>query len=257
MLDSIQIGMVRLKDKDEAVGYMRRTKKNDPHGQVWGYFRIPLYVVFDQEGYNSYKEYVKKENPEFKTWISDVVLKIPPSEENGKLCVSCGNEMFLGMIRTLSQKSPRFPEKLKRDIDQCIQKYWHIKRNAPPPPEEENDYQEYVSPEIKFAVENAMRIFGILQRSRFDAGRPNRKGEFRIPPFVRGKEDKTAKEVIKESTNLVFNYLLENPKLSKFSEADGRGLKIKLTSVFMECFYKEQIRFMAKKLQVPSPFKKQ
>ena len=70
MLDSIKMGMLRLNTNSEKpYGYLRITPKD---GTLKSYFRIPLKVVFDLVGYNTYKVCIQEANPEFKTWIQDI-----------------------------------------------------------------------------------------------------------------------------------------------------------------------------------------
>ncbi|WP_372368243.1 hypothetical protein [Candidatus Uabimicrobium sp. HlEnr_7] len=249
MLDTIMIGMVRLNSRDKMIGYMR-SAKSQPGIEVTSYFRIPIHAVFDNEGYNTYKDYLKKENPEFKTWVSDIVIQSPPPLREARYYAKAGNEAFLQDLYEMEKKSIRFPKKLKDAIYQSIEKYNRVKNDNDSDSDEfENEYEDHIGKEQIVASQEAIKLYGMLQRSRFDGGRPGQKGEFRILPFVRVKGDKTARELLQHSTNLVCDFLLENPRVSKYSEAEGVGLKRKLGNLFLEILYKEQIEFMRHRLK--------
>ena len=250
MLDNIQMGMLRLDTKGKPYGYVRIVQKN---GEIKNYFRIPLHVVFDLVGYNSFKEYEKKENPEFKTWVQDITINIPPDLDYFEhYSVETGHEWFLGNLRDLVSRYPHFPQQLGLYIQDSVKEYLQAKKKSPSSIVLPDDYPDEPIPmnlAEEIAAERSMTIYSRLQRSRFDPGRPGQEGEFIIEPFLRDKNEKTARNVIEKVTQAVADYILENPKVSKYSETEGAGLKIKLTSYFMECFYKEQIRFMQKKLE--------
>jgi len=128
MLDSIKMGMLRLnvKNTDKPYGYLRVTLKS---GDIKSYFRIPVHAVFDLVGYNSYKEKIKEENPEFKTWIQNINLNIPPdSEKNKKYSLDSGHEWFLGNLRNLVLKYPNFPKGLANYIQESVQLYIQTKK---------------------------------------------------------------------------------------------------------------------------------
>jgi len=249
MLDTIMIGMVRLNSRDKMIGYMR-SAKSQPGIEVTSYFRIPIHAVFDNEGYNTYKEYLKKENPEFKTWVSDIVIQTPPPLREARHYVRSGSEKFLEDLYELEQKSIRFPKKLKDLIHQSVEKYHDAKNNESSDSGVfEDEYEDHVSKGQIVATQEAIKLYGMLQRSRFDGGRPGHKGEFRILPFVRVKGDKTARELVEHSTNRVCDFLLENPRVSKYSEAEGVGLKRKLGNLFLEILFREQVEFMRHRLK--------
>lgn len=253
MLDSIKMGMLRLNTNSaKPYGYLRITPKD---GSLKSYFRIPLKVVFDLVGYNTYKECIQEANPEFKTWIQDIILTIPPEpSKNPNYCLDSGHEWFLGNLRALSLKYSSFPTELGEYVKESIRLYLKTKKQEgeseiPEEYETETETEVKVSKADTIVGERALEIYGQLQRSRFDPGRPGEAGEFYLQPFVRNKSDKPAKDIIEFVTETVADFILENPKVSKYSETEGSGLKVKLTSVFMECFYKEQIQFMQKKLE--------
>lgn len=249
MLDTIMIGMVRLNSRDKMIGYMR-SSKSQPGIEVTSYFRIPIHAVFDNEGYNTYKEYLKKQNPEFKTWVSNIVIQSPPSLKEARYYVKAGNEQFLEDLYELEKKSIRFPKKLKDLIYGAVEAHEDAKKSTGRNCDVfEDEYEEHVNKHQIVAAEEAIKLYGMLQRSRFDGGRPGKKGEFRILPFVRVKGDKTARELLEHSTNLVCDFLLENPRVSKYSEAEGVGLKRKLGNLFLEILYKEQVEFMRHRLK--------
>ena len=252
MLDTIKIGLLRLDTKSgKTHGYMRIVPKNDSEGQVHSYFRIPLHVVFDKEGYNSYKEYRHQENPEYKTWVEDVVINVPPSAENAIHYPNGAYEWLLGNLRDLTLHYPHFPRNLKNYIEESIRDYAIAKKQLSA--SEDSVEDDYDPPPMNraqlLAAQRALTIYGMLQRSRFDPGRNSRRGEFLLPPFYRNKADKSAKELIEDLTQVVCDYVWKNPKVSKYSETEGFSLKIKLSLLFMACIFKEQILFMKSKLQ--------
>lgn len=251
MLDTIKIGLLRLDTKKNPHGYMRMIpKESSKQNEISSFFRIPLHVVFDKEGYNSYKEYKAKENPEFKTWVQDITILVPPNPENCEYYKNAGYEWFLGNLQELAKNFSNFPQNLQSYVQQAITEYSKVKREmAFDTSGVEDDYDSPMNKAEKVAARHSLKLFGILQRSRFDPGRPKRKGEFTLIPFTRYKGDKSAKEVIETVTTVVSDYVWQNPKVSKYSETEGAGLKFKLTSLFLECFYKEQIKFMRKKLE--------
>lgn len=250
MLDTMKIGLLRLDTRKEPPGYIRVVSKSDPDGPVNNYFRIPLHVAFDLEGYNTYKEYLKKENTELKTWVHDMYITLPPPPENAELYPKAGHEIFIGQLRELIEQSPDFPESLKSYVNNAIKDYVKAKKQPVQEYEEVDDEEPPMTAAEKVAAAKALTIYSVLQRSRFDPGRPNKSGEFAISPFVRGKRDKTARQVIEEVTEAVSHHVWRTPKVSKYSETEGVGLQIKLTKIFQECFYKEMIRFMRKKLNL-------
>ncbi|NUM34947.1 MAG: hypothetical protein HUU50_10415 [Candidatus Brocadiae bacterium] len=250
MLDTIKMGMLRLDTKSKPHGYVRVIQKN---GEIKNYFRIPLHVAFDLVGYNSFKECQRQENPEFKTWVQDITITIPPDLDYFQhYSVETGHEWFLGNLRDLVSQYSHFPQSLGIYIQDSIKEYLQAKKKSPNRvvlPEDYSDEPVPMNLAEEIAAERAMKIYAKLQRSRFDPGRPNQEGEFIIDPFYRDKSEKTARNIIEKVTDAVADYILENPKVSKYSETEGAGLRIKLTSFFMECFYKEQVRFMQKKLE--------
>ena len=252
MLDTIKVGLLRLDTRGKPYGYMRIVSKEDENAPVQSYFQIPLHVVFDREGYNSYKELVDKKNPEFKTWVHDVTIKVPPHVDHAQIYPNAGHEWFLGNLRDIAMQSSSFPPFLKEYLEESIQEYIRVKKEIGMGEEiVEDDYDPPPMDKAQtIAASRAIHVYGMLQRSRFDPGRPDRPGEFALPPFIRPKEEKNAKELIEEITDLVSNYVWKNPKVSKYSETEGAGLKIKLSVLFLECFYKEQIRFVKSRLKM-------
>ena len=247
MLDTIKIGLLRLDTKKEKAGFVRVIPKSEPDSQGISYLRIPLHVVFDLEGYNSYKEYLRQEDPEMKTWIGDILLTIPPTPENVINYPNAGHEWFLANLRELVGKYPNFPEKLKGSVDNAVEEVLRAKKSPPPPfYQEEDDYEPPpMNKAEQVAACHAVMIYSTLLRTRFDAANSK---ELLIPLFCRGKTDKTAKDVIEEVITAVSQYVWKNPKVSKYSETEGFGLKVKLSSLCLQAFYKEQIRFMQAKL---------
>lgn len=249
MLDTIKIGLLRLDNKKEPPGYVRSINKNDPDGPGICYFRIPLHVVFDLEGYNTYKEYLQQANMEQKTWVGDIVLNIPPTPENAVSYPTPAHEWFFRTLRDMAKKYSQFPAAIKSMLDGCQEAYRKV-QNEPPQPVEEEDYDPPpMTKAQQVAASHVFTIYNTLQRSRFDPGRPNRKGEFKIPPFCRDKSDKNAKDVIEEVTAAVSQYVWQSPTVSKYSETEGAGLKIKLSILFLQAFYQEQVAFMLAKLE--------
>ena len=250
MLDTIKIGLLRLNTKEGSTyGYVRTSSPSNP-GVVLSHLKIPLHVAFDMEGYNSYKEYINKENPEFKTWVHDITLKVPPKPANCGLYPNAGHEWFLGNLRDLGNRFSNFPVSLKELVEKSIQEYSKIQQETARMEIPEDDYSAPpMNPAEKIAAHNAISIYGKLQRSRFDPGRSNKRGEFVILPFYRLKGDHTAKRVIEKVTQAVSDYVWRNPRVSKYSQCEGIGLQTNLMTLFLECFYKEQIRFMRKKLE--------
>ena len=249
MLDTIKMGMLRLDTKNQAHGYLRVTYKD---GRVKSYFKVPLHVVFDKIGYNSYKEYLHKKNPELKTWVKDTSIIIPPDMANIRFYAKhTAHEWFLGNLRDLTQKYPNFPSSLKTYIQDSITKYLKKKQKFTAQKAIFKDYEEDmpVNEAELFCAQKAVEIYTKLQRSRFDSGLANKSNNSFIEPFCRTKGDKSAKQIIEKVTNAVADYILANPKVSKFTETEGSGLKIKLTSMFMECVYKEHLNFMKRKLE--------
>ncbi len=250
MLDTIKMGMLRLDTKGKPHGYVRIVQKN---GEIKNYFRIPLHVAFDLIGYNTFKECQRQENPEFKTWVQDITITIPPDLEYFQhYSIETGHEWFLGNLRDLCIQYSNFPQSLSLYVQDSIKEYLQAKKKSTSNvmlPEDYSDEPVPMNLAEEIAAERAMKIYAKLQRARFDPGRPGQEGEFNIEPFCRDKNEKTARNIIEKVTDAVADYILENPKVSKYSETEGAGLRIKLTSYFMECFYKEQIRFMQKKLE--------
>jgi hypothetical protein len=248
MLDTIKIGLLRLDDRKEVPGYVRNINKNDPDGPGICYFRIPLHVVFDLEGYNTYKELMKQKNLEQKTWVEDIALHVPPTPDRAISYPTPAHEWFLQTLSLLTQKYGNFPATVKTMLASSLEAY-HKAQREPVQPVEEDDYEPPpMTKAQEVAAGQAFTLYNVLQRSRFDPGRPNRQGEFRIPPFYRDKADQNAKDVIKAVTTAVSNYVWSSPTVSKYSETEGVGLKIKLTSLFLQAFYQEQVMFMQAKL---------
>jgi hypothetical protein len=256
MLDTIKVGLLRLDTRGLPYGYMRIVPKDDPDGEIQNFLQVPIHVVFDKEGYNTYKEYLQKQNTEFKTWVHTITLKVPPilSLQNPEHCQhypNAGHEWFLGNVRNLAAEFSNFPSSIKSYVEEAIREYTKIKKELASMPHmvEEDDYEPPPMDQAQtMAASKAIQLYGMLQRSRFDPGL-RKPSEFAIPPFCRGKNDKTAKEVIEDVATIVADYVWKNPKVSKYSETEGAGLKIKLTILFLECFYKEHVRFMKTKLE--------
>lgn len=251
MLDTITIGLLRLDSRNETRGFVRVVRKSNPQGPPASFFRVPLHVVFDLEGYNSYKEYVKKANPEFKTWIGDVVLDIPPTTDVFNY-PKANHEWFLGKLYQFTQSYVCFPSALKKEVEEAVVEYREAQLRNVTPLIEENEYDPPPMTEAEeIAANHAVRLYTILQRSRFDPGTQGQPDSHthRIHLFSRNKQDKTAKQVIEEVSALVAEDIWKNPTVSKYSETVGAGLKIKLTVLFLAAFYKEHIQFMKEKLE--------